>query len=1170
MAAEAIPTACNNMNLCPPAPAMAKGANDSSKLRGLYLFAGHARRTDLPAAMSDLLQSPETYPNMEIEWTQVDILRNGAADDLLDDDRRQGILEDIRSGKYHFVIASPPCSSWSRAVFKDHCGPRPIRSRQYPLGFPWLSGKNKLTADQANVLVLCAVSSMRAVAKAVSKGHSCVGLLEFPEDLGVANLGIPASIWQLRDVQDLLLIGFMWIAMFQCWTGLDASKPTRFLSNAIDIRGAGIEGPPTFDKQFRYLGPLTSSCCQIKHQSLTGKLDDQTFRTTPTAQYPKALNELLANILLNTISPPVAWAGSSSKSCSSFLPPVRVEILKGEIPSGALYIGRGTPGRRPRSRWANPFPIGASCSRSLALDRFSSYLQSSPTLLAALPSLGGARLCCHCKLSQDCHGDLLIRAFESTPLSQDASSSSPPQSTSPSRCPSSPSGVIEAPDKGGFRPYQDGAGLCSQGRLPPCSRPVVHTIFKELRAAAEEALASWGRSLPQVGSVGGLRKVLFELGLGRYDSSPFPKALIHEVHQKWLAILKSHGHDPASFKVHRDQPIDVALLRCLLLLSEDPDVDICDHMSIGVALGVDCDLPRLPLVFEEKTKWKVAPPLEHEAPRWMDNYNSISEHHTAVQEQFQKDQGKGWMLHLTLKEATARWGKNLRIAALGAILKKQGSSEVRVIFDATHGVLANGEIRVHDLLAFPMSGDIQALMHRLSLLGKGAFLLVYDFSSAHRLIPVRMEDWGYQTCRLKGDVNEKGEEMVWVNTVGTFGVSSAAYWWSRAGGALVRVSHHLLGQQLGLWHCLFSDDGLIGHSFPEAPMAMLMLLLYFDILRVPLSWKKVRGGTEVDYIGYRLSLPSFSVGLSEKRASWLDEWLTRKASEGFMLIRELSESLGRLGFASGPLRWIRPSLGPLHAWAAACPDGSYQGTPTTLRIIMFWLAHAVRSRRMVCCRSLRPVYSGELFRTDAKAEGKLIVLGGWSLENGFETKQARWFSLRITEEDAPWLFRIEPFRVIAALELLGSLLGLMLLVPDALSNEALIGSVGFAASTDNQGNARLVEKHMTTKMPLSLVLLELSSQLQDRNMVLDLRWLRREENQPADDLTNEEFSNFSESLRVAVSWKDLDFKVLHTLAEQATSFSDQLGELKRRRKEVGEVLPVSSSRGPKLRERDPW
>ena len=53
--------------------------------------------------MSDLLQSPETYPNMEIEWTQVDILRNGAADDLLDDDRRQGILEDIRSGKYHFV-----------------------------------------------------------------------------------------------------------------------------------------------------------------------------------------------------------------------------------------------------------------------------------------------------------------------------------------------------------------------------------------------------------------------------------------------------------------------------------------------------------------------------------------------------------------------------------------------------------------------------------------------------------------------------------------------------------------------------------------------------------------------------------------------------------------------------------------------------------------------------------------------------------------------------------------------------------------------------------------------------------------------------------------------------------------------------------------------------------
>ena len=160
--------------------------------------------------------------------------------------------------------------------------------------------------------------------------------------------------------------------------------------------------------------------------------------------------------------------------------------------------------------------------------------------------------------------------------------------------------------------------------------------------------------------------------------------------------------------------------------------------------------------------------------------------------------------------------------------------------------------------------------------------------------------------------------------------------------------------------------------------------------------------------------------------------------------------------------------------------------------------------------------------------------------------------------------------MIAALELLASLLGLMLLVPDVASDESLVGSVGFAASTDNQGNSRLVEKHMTTKLPLSLVLLELSTQLQERNMVLDIRWLRRDANQPADDLTNSEFSNFNPALRIPVTWKELEFKVLHTLSEQASSFAEQLGELKRKRKEGPEVTASFTAKGKKLRERDPW
>ena len=167
-------------------------------------------------------------------------------------------------------------------------------------------------------------------------------------------------------------------------------------------------------------------------------------------------------------------------------------------------------------------------------------------------------------------------------------------------------------------------------------------------------------------------------------------------------------------------------------------------------------------------------------------------------------------------------------------------------------------------------------------------------------------------------------------------------------------------------------------------------------------------------------------------------------------------------------------------------------------------------------------------------------------------------------------FRLEPFRVIAALELLGSLLGLMLLVPASASEATSIGSVGLAASTDNQGNSRLLEKHMSTKLPLAFVLLELSSQLQARSMTLDLRWLARDLNQPADDLTNFKFDGFTPGLRVPAVWSDLKFMILHLLADDSISFTDTLEAFR-----AAGAGPLSSSgtpraKGEKLRTRDPW
>ena len=54
--------------------------------------------------------------------------------------------------------------------------------------------------------------------------------------------------------------------------------------------------------------------------------------------------------------------------------------------------------------------------------------------------------------------------------------------------------------------------------------------------------------------------------------------------------------------------------------------------------------------------------------------------------------------------------------------------------------------------------------------------------------------------------------------------------------------------------------------------------------------------------------PSYKLGLSPKRGSWLVEWLRGLAESGKAEARSFAQGLGRLGFASIALDWERPFL----------------------------------------------------------------------------------------------------------------------------------------------------------------------------------------------------------------------------------------------------------------------
>jgi hypothetical protein len=210
---------------------------------------------------------------------------------------------------------------------------------------------------------------------------------------------------------------------------------------------------------------------------------------------------------------------------------------------------------------------------------------------------------------------------------------------------------------------------------------------------------------------------------------------------------------------------------------------------------------------------------------------------------------------------------------------------------------------------------------------------------------------------------------------------------------------------------------------------------------------------------------------------------------------------------------------------------------------------------------------GELYRSDAKAEGDLIVLGGWELGPHADTCQARWYSIRLSRKEVPWAYtRGDPFRAIASLELLGTLLCLLVFGTEASS--LATGSISLTASGDNQSNGFSLDKLSSTKYPLYLVLMELAEQLRARRLLLQVAWRPRDENEEADALTNEVFAAFSPEKRVHVEWASLPFVVLGQLTDLA---EDHFKNMSAAKKDRGDrENPGIKAKRIKLREAQPW
>ena len=78
--------------------------------------------------------------------------------------------------------------------------------------------------------------------------------------------------------------------------------------------------------------------------------------------------------------------------------------------------------------------------------------------------------------------------------------------------------------------------------------------------------------------------------------------------------------------------------------------------------------------------------------------------------------------------------------------------------------------------------------------------------------------------------------------------------------------------------------------------------------------------------------------------------------------------------------------------------------PWSVAFLLRFLAEQLGGAGRVCEIRWCGADLGEAFRSDAKAEGDTVVVGGWECVRGTRPAEARWFSVGLTRATAPWAF----------------------------------------------------------------------------------------------------------------------------------------------------------------------
>ena len=1021
--------------------------------------------------MKQCLKKLASKHHFELEIREVDIERS-SDDDLTKSQLWDELLEQIRSGRYNVVFMSPPCNTWSRVRFQWQRFPGPRPVRNAS----WPMGFPWLCNKQKEVVEFANYFVRQTIqACYVAAASKTKFLVEHPEDLGAVGKERPASVWQLDEMRQMVIDtkATTW-AVFQCQYGGLTPKPTRFVSDIDDAKKVKFNKWPSFSRDGQYLGPLPYSCGHRWHvKKLIGKSRDGRFNTGPSAAYPAGLCMFLAQLMASVLR-----KGGGELRCGQDSEPTTLGTI-GEVSKVDTHqLQVQLPASQKDDLQQE------QCADIQQVDSIMEQVQVEHPFPPSPPQLG--------------------------------------KRVSPSQ--ENAGQPIWVEWAGRETEFVDGFGLCS----PNLFRPEQRGAF--LGSEARALVRNIHSLVVQFASseIGDFRDKAFRLAVGQFSSSPFSQGAMDELRRSWARLLP---RPQSAVEIPEGQPFLLELMSQTLEIFGDPDWMILttdkESFATGVPVGYGKPLPRVPSVFPERVKQSKLDESEYMSVA--KNYKSAEENSKGLEEKFREDEAAGLMFPTTMGVLQSMYpSQEILVAALGAIKKPDGS--VRPLHDGTHFVQVNNNIVINDQLQYPGPQDTAGVIREVHDSKEAVFTISADISAAHRRVKIRREDWRLLACR-----SDASSKVVWVNQVGTFGISSAPLWWTRLFSLVGRLVMRVLGQE-NLFQIVYVDDLHAAFLGERKFLNLWVMLALYEALGTPFAYKKFSGGIDAQFVGYKLDYRTVSLGINERRGAWLLEFLASLKKDKFTVhMRRFAEFLGRLGFVSRVLCWMKPHLAPLYTWSAALDKGTVATMPKLVRLVCLYIEQQLMAKTfMYSCK--RPcVIEGDLFRTDAKCETGKVTFGGYHLGDG------RWFSLSVSPSEAPYLFKAngDSQWASAPSELLAVMIALQVYGFLDESSERKQFDLVVQGGTDNRSIEQMMRKSATTRWPLVLVNMQLTDSLMRSGMRVGLKWRPRDENTIADDLTNEKFDQVDPSKRVEIRWNEIKLTLLNKLWGAREEFLDR-------------------------------